>query len=88
LGTFNSGILGSVGLALDPIDGTLWMGDSNFVLHQFSQSGAPLQSLGYSLQGSWYGMEFDTVPVPEPSSLVLAVLGLIGFVAWDRRRNR
>jgi hypothetical protein len=87
LGTFNSGVVGSTGLALDPVDGTLWMGDNNFVLHQFSQSGIPLQTIGYTLQGSWYGMEFDTTPVPEPSTLGLAVIGFVGLVAWGRRRR-
>ena len=88
LGTFNSGITASVGLALDPADGTLWMGDSSFVLHQFSQSGTLLQSTPYTLQGSWYGMEFDTTPVPEPSTFVLAACGIIGLAAWGCRRRR
>jgi hypothetical protein len=85
LSTFNSGVLGSVGLALDPIDGTLWMGDSNFTLHQFSQAGAPLQSVNYSVQGSWYGMEFDTTIVPEPSSVVLLALGVVAWLLLRRR---
>jgi hypothetical protein len=41
------------------------MGESTLTLHQFSQSGALLQSTPYALQGSWYCMEFDTTPVPE-----------------------
>jgi len=89
LSTFNSGVAGSFGLALDPVDGTLWMGDSNFTLHQFSQSGTPLQTMTYALQGAWYGMEFDTTPVPEPSTLGLAALGFVGLaVAGWRRRKR
>jgi hypothetical protein len=84
LSTFNSGVLGSVGLALDPADGTLWMGDSNFVLHQYSQSGTLLQSAPYTLQGSWYGMEFNTVP--EPAAFFLAAFSFTGLVAWGSRR--
>jgi hypothetical protein len=32
--------------------------------------------------------EFEVVPVPEPSSFVLAALGLIGLVVWRRRGRR
>jgi hypothetical protein len=90
LGTFNSGVLGSAGLALDPVDGTLWMGDSTLTLHQFSQSGVALQSVAYAVQGSWYGMEFDTNSVPEPSGLALAPVALLGIFAWRccRRKKR
>lgn len=88
LGSFNSGILGSAGLAFDPLDGTLWMGDSNLVLHQFSQAGTPLQSIGYGLQGSWYGMEFDTQLVPEPTTTALAAIGaLVCSISLARRRR-
>ncbi len=89
LGSFNSGVAGSVGLALDPVDGTLWMGDSGFTLHQFSQGGTPLQTVPYAVQGSWYGMEFDTTPVPEPAGFVLAAFASVGLAAWRffARRN-
>jgi hypothetical protein len=89
LSSFNSGVFGSTGLALDPLDGTLWMGDSNLVLHQFSQAGAPLQSIGYGLQGSWYGMEFDTrIVVPEPSAAVLCVIGALISCCIAAKRKR
>ena len=86
LSSFNSGINGSQGLALDPIDGTLWM-SQGFTLYQFSQAGVPLQNISFSLPGQWYGMEFDTTPVlePEPASLVLFVGGLPLLL---RRRRR
>ena len=85
LSSFNSGVFGSAGLALDPVDGTLWMGDSTMTLHQFSQGGVPLQSVGYAVAGSWYGMEFDTTPVPEPGAIVLAAVGAL--VGLARLRN-
>jgi hypothetical protein len=61
------------------------MGDNNFVLHQYSQSGTLLQSAPYTLQGSWYGMEFNTVP--EPAAFILAAFGFTGLVAWGSRRR-
>jgi hypothetical protein len=85
LGSFNSGINYSQGLALDPIDGTLWM-SSGYTIYQFSQSGTPLQNLSFSVQGGgWYGMEFDTTPVPEPSSLAVVGAGL-AFLLRLRRK--
>src|SRR6185295_8198592 len=89
LGTWNSGVNPSQGLALDPADGTLWMGDSSYVLHQFDQSGNNLQNVSFNsvAAGGWYGMEFDTLVVPEPSSAVLAGLALVGLVTVTRRRR-
>jgi hypothetical protein len=89
LGSFNSGIVGSAGLALDPADGTLWMSDGNNTLYQFSQAGTLLQSPTYSLNGSLLGMEFATTAVPEPSAFALLAAGLllmIGF-AWRNQRQ-
>jgi hypothetical protein len=88
LGTFNSGVLGCTGLAPDPVDGTLWMGDYTFTLHEFTQSGTPLQSVPHAVQGSWLGMEFDTTPVPESAGLSLAGMALVGLSAWLWRRQR
>ena len=86
LGSFNSGLGFSQGLALDPIDGTLWM-SSGFTLYQFSQSGTALQNLTYNLQGQWYGMEFDTV-VPEPSTLPLVGVGIVFLSVMVRVKSR
>jgi hypothetical protein len=84
LGSFNSGVFGSQGLALDPVDGTLWMSQGS-ALYQFSQAGAPLQSMSVTLPvTSWYGMEFDITPVPEPASL--GIVG-IGFTILLLRRQ-
>lgn len=86
LSSFNSGILGSAGLALDPVDGTLWMSDGSSTLYQFSQGGILLQSPTYSITGSLYGMEFETTSVPEPASLAALAVG--AAILLRRRRTR
>lgn len=85
LGSFNSGIVGSAGLAFDRVDGTLWTGDYNLNLYQFDQAGNLLQTQawGGKLTGQWYGMEFETNPVPEPTSLAF---GLLALPLLKRRR--
>ena len=88
LSSFNSGIKYSQGLALDPIDGTLWM-SSGYTIYQFSQSGTALQNLSFSVQGGgWYGMEFDTTPVPEPSSLAVVGASLAFWLRLHRSPKR
>ncbi len=85
LGSFNSGVLGSQGLALDPVDGTLWMSQGS-TIYQFSQAGAPLQNLSFSLPVTqWYGMEFDITPIPEPSSFALLAVGFASLLAVCRK---
>jgi hypothetical protein len=83
LSTFNSGLTGWAGLALDPVDGTLWTSNGTNSLYQFSQTGTLLQSPSYSISGQFYGMEFETTSLPEPATLTL--LG-IGAVFLMRRR--
>jgi len=83
ISSFNSGILGSAGLALDPVDGTLWMSNGSSTLYQFGQSGTLLQSPSYSISGSLYGMEFATIPAPS----TLAAAGLVGGALARRRRR-
>ena len=87
--SFTSGISGSQGLALDPIDGTLWLSQGS-TLYQFTQTGLPIQSVSYSLSPQWYGMEFDTTPLlePEPASGAIALVGVAMFLRRRRASSR
>lgn len=86
ISSFNSGILGSAGLALDPVDGTLWMSNGTNTLYQFNQSGLLLQAPTYSMTGQFYGMEFETTSAPEPASLL--AMGIGAVVVMRNRRPR
>src|SRR5947207_123216 len=66
--SFSAGIMGSAALAVDPVDGTLWMSNGRNTLYQFSQLGTLIEPPAYSMAGQFYGMEFETTPVPEPAS--------------------
>src|SRR5205814_6986562 len=89
LGSFSSGVFGSQGLALDAVDGTLWMSQGS-TLYQFSQGGTPLQNLSFSSLPvtSWYGMEFDITPTPEPTSLTILAAGLACLLRKRAAANR
>ncbi|MBS1718001.1 MAG: PEP-CTERM sorting domain-containing protein [Armatimonadetes bacterium] len=78
ISSFNSGVFNEVGLALDPVDGTLWMSvfDGGHTLYQFSQGGAFLQTQSFNLNGTWYGMEFNTNVTPEPATMSALLLGI------------
>ena len=80
----NDGNAYHVSLALDHADGTLWMSQSyetkTFI--QFSKTGTYLSSATYSgLSGYTWGAEFS-LNVPEPGTVVLAILSLAAFLAF------
>ena len=60
-----------------------WVGVSNpTVPYNLASAGSPPPSL--LIQGQWTG--FETVPVPEPSTVVLGLLGGLGALVLLRRR--
>jgi hypothetical protein len=87
LGSFNSGVFGSQGLALDPVDGTLWMSQGS-TLYQFSQTGTQLQNGTPVPNPQWYGMEFDITPVPEPAVGLLILSGVLILRCTPSLRRR
>ena len=86
ISSFNTGITGAAGLALDPVDGTLWTSDGTSTLYQFSPAGVLLQSASYSMFGSFYGMEFETTTAPEPTTFSALLIGAMALMR--RRRSR
>jgi len=46
------------------------------------------QGAGANNRTVYDGIAYDNVPVPEPSTLCLAALGLLGLLACGRRRRR
>jgi MYXO-CTERM domain-containing protein len=84
ISSFNFGFAGAAGLALDPVDGTLWTSNGSTTLLQYTQAGATLQAQTYSLAGQFYGMEFETTPAPAPG--VVAALSLFAARLLRRRR--
>lgn len=94
LSSFNSGVIGSVGLLFDSTDETLWLGDREKNLYQFDQAG---NLIGFSALYAVYGGFGEMVsvesylyfsPVPEPSGLTLAAIALVSLSAWRWRSAR
>lgn len=90
LGSFNASFFGGslTALAWDPRTDTLWMGSqaNPGTFAEYSKAGALLQTQAYASLASQniLGGEFQIAAVPEPTTWVLATLGL-GVAAAKRR---
>ena len=82
------------------LDGTVNGNDLNTVLSNFNQTGMTWAQGDFNYDGTVNGTDLNTVlsnfnqhlsvvgAVPEPSTLLLAVAGLLGLLAWKVRRGR
>lgn len=92
LSTFNLPFTASSSLALDPADGTLWMGSQGTqgTFYQYSQAGVQLSTVTYNdlVSQNTLGGEFavTAASAPEPGSL--ALLGLVVPVVGLVRRRK
>ncbi len=89
LSEFNTGLLGLVSTALDPLDNTLWftVWDGTGKLKQYSKAGALLATVTIPNLSGWnLGMEAQT-SIPEPGSLGLLATGL-ALLGYGRRREK
>lgn len=84
LSEFNTDVH-SYGLAFDVTDSSLWVtGFGSNTFKQYSSAGAFLATSTFSGTSSShaFGMEFDnSVDVPEPSTLAIFALGMIGLAS-------
>jgi hypothetical protein len=87
LGGFNTPFNFVSCLALDPVSGTLWMGSQNQqgTFFQYSKAGAAMGQVNIPelVNQNTLGGEFQAVP--EPSTVVVLGLGIIGLARLRRR---
>lgn len=85
INTINTGLNDTLGLAVDPTG--FWVGGFDS-LFQIASNGTILNS--YAIDGVHYGVEAVDIgapvdTVPEPSSLILAAIGVAVLVFWKAR---
>jgi hypothetical protein len=74
-----------IGMAVDPATSQLYFADSyGWSINRLNYDGSNFQTL---IEPSPRPFSLALLPVPEPSSFVLAALGLIGLVVWRRRKR-
>ena len=83
-----AGVSGPIGLAFGNTTGDLYVANSfDGTIERFAPNGTDLGILAtLPNSGSPYGIAFE--PVPEPASLGLMALGMVGAMAYTHRRGR
>ncbi len=78
-------------LALDPADGTLWIGtESTTSLYHYAKNGSYLGMetvSGLNKASFFFSGEFNLAPTPEPSTLALLGVGAVGLIGWAWRQR-
>ena len=82
--TFASGLNGPVGLAIDGVGDVFEADNHGYDINEFSPSGVE-STFNSSLPDPLY-LAFEPEPVPEPSVLVLIVIGVTGLVIRHRKQ--
>ncbi len=87
LGTFATGGSGAFGLVYDPTSQTFFQSSiTNGTIRQYSSTGVFLGNFATGLNGPFL-MAIAPLSVPEPASLTLMAVGLVGAAVGARRRR-